>query len=54
MSMSIRELGLERLGEIRVHFGGESVIAGEQGESCHPLREVVRIVESPVAPIHLS
>jgi hypothetical protein len=47
-------LGLERLGEIQVHFGGESVRAGEQGERCHPLREGVRIVESPVAPIHLS
>jgi hypothetical protein len=41
-------LGLERLGEIQVHFGGESVRAGQQGERCHPLREGVRIVESPV------
>ena len=49
-SFTARGLGLERLGEIRVHFGGEFVRAGEQGERCHPLREGVRIVESPVAP----
>ena len=54
VSFTARGPGLKRDGEIRVHFGGESVRAGEQGERCHPLREGVRIVESPVAPIHLS
>jgi hypothetical protein len=48
---SARGSGMERLGEIQVHFGGESVRAGEQGERCRLLREGVRIVESPVAPI---
>ena len=41
---------LDADGEIRDHFGSKIEGAGEQGERCHPLREGVRIVESPVAP----
>lgn len=53
LSLSIPGPGLERLGEIRGHFGAEIKGAGRQGDRCHALPGG-RVVELPVTSTQLE